>query len=187
MPSLHSLRPERDGDRAAIHALNTAAFGGAAEADLVDALRAAGRLTLSLVGVDASDAVVGHIALSPAAIETTGEGEGTAGEAGGLGLAPVAVDEGHRRRGLADALIREGLAQVERDGCPWVIVLGAPAYYTRFGFRTASARGLVDEFGGGDAFMVLELRAGSLPAGGGVVRYSPEFDVFKQGPASGAH
>jgi putative acetyltransferase len=172
-PPLQALRPERDDDRAAIRALHTAAFEGAAEAELVDALRASGRLTLSLVGADEAGAVMGHVAFSPACLD---------GAAEGLGLAPVAVAAGSRRRGLADALIRAGLAAVERDGWPWVVVLGAPAYYRRFGFRAASERGLVDEFGGGDAFMVLELRAGALPAGGGVVRYAPDFDVFKQGP-----
>jgi len=44
-----TVRPERPGDVAAIRRVNEAAFGRAAEADLVDALRAHGRVSLSLV------------------------------------------------------------------------------------------------------------------------------------------
>ena len=37
------------------------------------------------------------------------------------------------------------------------------------------AFGLSDEYGGGDAFQVLELVPGTLPVGAGLVRYAPEF------------
>jgi putative acetyltransferase len=54
-------------------------------------------------------------------------------------------------------------------------VLGEPAYYARFGFRPAAEFGLTDEYGGGQAFQAVELAAGGLPAGAGLVRYAPEF------------
>jgi putative acetyltransferase len=63
----------------------------------------------------------------------------------------------------------------EEAGCGFVVVLGDPAYYRRFGFRPARSFGLSDEYGGGDAFQALELREGAIPPGGGVVRYAPEF------------
>jgi len=56
-----------------------------------------------------------------------------------------------------------------------VVVLGDPAYYGRFGFLPASGWGLGDEYGGGAAFQALELRAGSIPTAGALVRYAPEF------------
>lgn len=52
-----------------------------------------------------------------------------------------------------------------------------PDYYARFGFQPAAGVGLSDEYGGGDAFQVLELAAGRLPGGAGLVRYAPEFSA----------
>jgi putative acetyltransferase len=55
------------------------------------------------------------------------------------------------------------------------VVLGEPEYYGRFGFERASSRGLDNEYGVDEAFMVLELQPGALPAEGGLVRYAQEF------------
>jgi putative acetyltransferase len=55
-----------------------------------------------------------------------------------------------------------------------MVVLGDPAYYRTFGFERASVRGLGNEYGTDEEFMVLELRAGGLPPAG-IVRYAPEF------------
>jgi hypothetical protein len=41
----------------------------------------------------------------------------------------------------------------------------------------AGGWGLRDEYGGGEAFQALELRPGSIPPAGGVVRYAPQFAV----------
>ena len=38
--------------------------------------------------------------------------------------------------------------------------------------------GLSNEYGATDAFMAIELRPGGIPAGGGLVRYGPEFAAF---------
>jgi len=168
------VRAEDPGDREAIAAVHVAAFPTAAEARLVDALRAAGRLSVSLVA-EVEGRIVGHVALSPVEL---------AGASRGAGLAPVAVLPGFRRRGIAERLVREGLAACERSGCGFVVVLGEPAYYARFGFLPAARFGLRDEYAGGDAFQALELRAGALPGGGGDVRYALEFAAL--GAASGA-
>jgi len=161
---VYYCRPERAGDEAAIHEVNAEAFPTAAEARLVDALRAAGRLAVSIVASD-SQGVVGHIAFSPV----------TAGGMQGLGLAPLAVREMHRRRGVAAMLVREGLAACGSLGSGFVIVLGDPAYYARFGFAPAVESGLGNEYGVRDEFMVLALRPGGLPPRGSIVRYAPEF------------
>jgi putative acetyltransferase len=65
------------------------------------------------------------------------------------------------------------LSACEREGVGFVVVLGAPEYYQRFGFKSARLFGLENEYGAGDAFMGLELKAGSFTAG--LVRYAPEF------------
>lgn len=164
------VRPEAPGDAAAIHALYAAAFGTDAEARLVDALRASGALTLSLVAVE-GDAIVGHIAFSPVVVE----GGGRVAE--GLGLAPMAVAPAHQRRGIGGRLIAAGLDRLRADGHRFCVVLGHPAYYPRHGFVAAGAHGLRWEHGHDAAFFVRALSAGGLDGVAGVVRYRPEFDA----------
>ena len=159
------IRPEQPADAAAIHAVHAASFPTAAEARLVDLLRAAGRLAVSVVA-ESGGVVVGHVAFSPVTV---------ASGSIGAGLGPVAVGEADRRRGLGERLIREGLAACRAAGFAWAVVLGEPEYYRRFGFRPAADFGLSDEFDGGAAFQVLELVPGGLPVGAGLVRYAEEF------------
>jgi putative acetyltransferase len=65
-----------------------------------------------------------------------------------------------------------------QGGHPFVVVIGQPDYYHRFGFVRGSDFGLRHEFGADEAFMVVELQPGSLPAEGGLVRYEPEFGAW---------
>jgi len=159
------IHPERIRDQAGIRAVHRACFPTDAEARLVDLLRDAGRLIVSIVA-EGDGAIVGHIAFSPV---TT-----TAG-AIGAGLAPLAVVESHRRRGFGGRLIVDGLDACRAAGFGWAVVLGEPAYYGRFGFRPAVEFGLSDEYGGGPAFQTMELLPGGIPVGAGLVRYAPEF------------
>jgi putative acetyltransferase len=168
------VRTEEPADLPAIHAVHAASFPTAVEARLVDALRAAGRLRVSLVAVE-RDQVVGHVAFSPVRL---------VGAPDGAGVAPVAVLPGHRRQGIAERLIRDGLGRCAELGFGFVVVLGDPAYYRRFGFRPAGHWDLSDEYGGGEAFQALELRPASIPPGGGRIHYAPEFSAFEdEGPA----
>jgi putative acetyltransferase len=159
---VHRERPE---DRAAIHALIAGAFPTDAEARLVDLLRAAGRLAVSLVAIDARE-IVGHVAFSPVTV---------AAGAGGVGLAPLAVAQSRRGRGVGGVLVRAGLDACRAAGWRWVVVLGEPDYYGRFGFAAAAGYGLDDDYGGGSAFQALELVPGALAGVRGRVRYAPEF------------
>lgn len=164
-----NVRSEEPADQRAIHGVHGASFPTVGEARLVDALRAAGLLCVSLVAVE-QDEVVGHVAFTPVSV---------LGATDGVGLAPVAVLPAYRRRGIGGQLIREGLVVCERSSYGFVVVLGDPRYYRRFGFKPAGGWGLCDEYGGGEAFQALELRPGSIPPGGGVVRYAPEFAVVE--------
>ena len=159
------LRPETPNDHQPIYAVHASSFPTPDEARLVDALRDAGHLTASWVAV-ATPGVVGHVAFSPVTL---------AGASGGVGLGPVAVLLEFRQRGVADRLVREGLADCRRRGHTFVVVLGDPAYYHRFGFKPASDWGLRCVYEGGDAFQALELQPGAIPSGGGLVEYAPEF------------
>lgn len=160
-----TVRPERPEDVAAIRAAVASAFPSEIEARLIDLLRAAGRLSVSLVA-EVDGEVVGHVGFSPVAVDS-----GVVG----AGLAPLAVLESHRRRGIGAKLVVAGLAACREAGFGWAVVLGEPRYYGRFGFLPAPGFGLSDEYGGGDAFQAMELIPGALPIGAGLVRYAPEF------------
>jgi putative acetyltransferase len=162
------MRPEQPADADAIRAVHEVAFPTTAEGALVDALRRSGRLTLSLVAV-VDGQIAGHVAFSPITVAVREVGQG---------LAPVAVLPGRQRQGIGGRLVREGLDWCRKAGVPLVVVLGSPAYYGRFGFGPASRWGLCDEYGGGAAFQAIELSPGSIPPGGGLVKYAPEFVAF---------
>jgi putative acetyltransferase len=169
------IRSEEAADHGAIRAVHTVSFPTMAEARLVDTLRAAGRLFVSLVAEEQGK-IVGHVAFSPVSVL-----DGTHG----VGLARVAVLPAFRRRAIAEQLIRRGVATCRRLNHGFVVVLGDPRYYRRFGFVPASEWGLRDEYGGGDAFQALELRPGAIPSAGGVVHYAPEFAAVMAEGASG--
>lgn len=162
------IRPLRDGDLAAIAAVNHAAFGRADEGQLVAALHTAGRNAFELVA-ERDDRIVAHILFSPVTIEHGDDGRA-------LGLAPLAVAPGYQRQGIGSALVRAALTTLATGPYRAVIVLGEPDYYQRFGFGPASAAGLHDIYAAGDVFMALALRTSGLGGYGGCVRYAPEFD-----------
>jgi putative acetyltransferase len=164
-----SIRPETAADSAGIRAVLEAAFPTPVEAQLVDRLRAAGKALVSLVAEEGGR-VVGHVLFSPVTVESGAEG--------GVGLAPLAVLPAYQRRGIGAALVTEGLRLCRDLGHAFVVLLGSPAYYGRFGFRRAGALGLGNEYGADEEFQALELRPGGLPVGGGLVRYGPEFAEF---------
>jgi putative acetyltransferase len=164
-----SIRPELPGDRAGIRAVEEAAFERKGEADLVDALRQAGALTVSLVAVQGGQ-VVGHIAFSPIDIADK-DNVSTA-----LCLAPIAVLPACQRESIGAALVQAGLEACRAAGATVVVVLGHPTYYPRFGFQPAMPLGIEPPFAvPSEAFMVAELTPGGLAGHKGTVRYRPEF------------
>jgi putative acetyltransferase len=67
---------------------------------------------------------------------------------------------------------------LRQRGCPFVVVVGHPEYYPRFGFAPASTCGLVSQWDGipDAAFMVLILDTNAMTGVSGVARYRDEFD-----------
>lgn len=162
-----AIRPEHTGDVIAVRQVNERAFGRAAEADLVDALRGSAG-SISLVTTMAGR-VIGHIMFTPVTLDE-------AADVRAAGLAPMAVLPGHQRAGIGAQLIRAGLAACRDQGYAAVVVVGHPEYYPRFGFTPAHEYGLQCEFPvPPEAFMVAVLDAQVLPHLTGVVRYRPEF------------
>jgi putative acetyltransferase len=155
------VRHEKASDRAVVHALVQAAFGRSDEADLVDRLREAGSVVLSLVALD-DNVIVGHILLTRMDAPFTA-----------LALAPLAVRPDHQRTGIGSRLVHAALDRVRAAGWQAVFVLGDPKYYGRFGFDPALARGFSSPYAG-PYLMVLAL-TGKLPVSAGAIAYARPF------------
>lgn len=169
-----AIRPERESDCAAIRDIHARAFPTESEARLVDALRAAGAATVSLVA-ERDGRILGHVLFSPVRVVMPGGRELAA-----LGLAPMAVDPTVQRAGIGDALVRAGLDACRAGRHELVFVLGHPEYYPRFGFESAPAHGF--HYHGGpafdDAFFVLALAPHALAGRSGIVHFHPAFSVL---------
>ena len=163
------VRPEVPDDHEAVGRVLTDAFGGPAEARLVELLRASDAYVpdLALVG-EADGEIVGHILFSRVQI----------GDRPALALAPMAVAPARQRMGLGTALARAGLARAAARPEEAVVVLGHPGYYPRFGFVPASRLGIEPPWPNipDDAFLALPL-PGYTGACRGVVVYPPAFDA----------
>lgn len=126
------IRGETLGDAESIEVVTAAAFLNARYAShteqyIVNALRKAGKLAVSLVA-EADGIVIGHVAISPVSISD--------GAPGWFGLGPVSVLPQQRRRGIGSQLVRDALGLLRARGASGCVVLGEPAYYRRFGFQT---------------------------------------------------
>ena len=129
------IRNEAESDIEAIAevtkmAFATCPYGNHTEQFIIDALRAAGALTVSLVA-EIGRNVVGHVAFSPVTISD--------GSPDWYGLGPVSVLPKHQRQGIGTALINEGLSLLKARGGKGCMLVGEPAYYQRFGFRNLPA------------------------------------------------
>jgi putative acetyltransferase len=54
----------------------------------------------------------------------------------------MAVTPNRQRQGIGSRKAQAGLAILREQGCPFIIVLGHPEFYPRFGFVPASRHGL---------------------------------------------
>jgi putative acetyltransferase len=84
----------------------------------------------------------------------------------------------HQNQGIGGQLTRAGLEACRAAGYGYVILLGHPTYYPRFGFVPTSRYGIHwDRDVPDEAFMVVELLPGALEGVTGIVHYHPEFDA----------
>jgi putative acetyltransferase len=161
------IRDEQPTDCDGIRRLHRLAFCREGEVRLVDRLREEGHTRVSLVAVKGWQ-IAGHVLFSRLLIETA------SGTALALALAPLAVVPEYQRQGIGSQLVRCGLEVCHLQGHRIVIVLGDPAYYRRFGFRSELAKPLASVFAG-EAFMALELVPGALDGVVGSVAYPAPF------------
>lgn len=130
-------------------------------------LREDGLLTLGVVATDEEGGVIGYAAFSPVYVD--GEDRQC------VGLAPVVVDEAHRRQDLRNRSFMR-LDSLNEFGYSAVVVLGEPAYFSRFGFQNAAQQGLRSHLPGTeDSFLVYPLAGGEMENCKGVVEYSAPF------------
>lgn len=163
MNDVAAIRDERREDHVAVKNLHLTCFPTAVEADLVDRLREDGDAAISLVAIEAG-AIVGHVLFSPMRAKFKA-----------LGLAPVAVEEAYRRRGIAADLIRTGIARAQAAQYDAVFVLGDVDYYRRFGFDADLAKPVQSPYAG-PHFMALALHSGASAKLAGRVDYARAFD-----------
>jgi putative acetyltransferase len=165
MTNMFHIRPECPADFDAIRHVNRRAFGKDQEADLVDALRANDAVLLSLVAT-LDDQVVGHILYSPVML----------GRTTGAGLGPMAVLPEYQLQEIGSRLVTTGNESLKENGFPFVVVLGHPEFYPRFGFTPASALGITCQWDvPDDVFMVLVLDESKKAGIAGLAKYRDEF------------
>ena len=152
------VREEEADDTAFISEVITAAFetmefGDHTEQFIVDALRKARALTISLVAV-VDGRLVGHIAFSPVNMSD--------GTQGWYGLGPVSVHPDFQREGIGKALVKEGLSRLRNLKASGCCLVGHPEYYRQFGFENIES--LIYEGVPRDVFFVLSFD-GKFPTG----------------------
>ncbi len=112
-----------------IEAFKTLKISNHTEQFVIEALREAEALTLSLVA-EIDGRVIGHIAFSPVTISD--------GTPDWYGLGPVSVLPEYQRKGIGKALINEGLSRLKSSGARGCCLVGHPDYYRKFGFENIS-------------------------------------------------
>jgi putative acetyltransferase len=94
--------------------------------------------------------VVGHVTASQATVASDSV----------VAVGPIGVLPDHQGTGIGSALMDALLAAADAADVPLIVLLGAPPYYSRFGFRPARELGVIArEPEWGDAFQARRLTA----------------------------
>ena len=167
-----TVRKECDRDATHVREINLRAFGQSDEADMVDRLRKSCPEAISLVA-EVENQLVGHILFSPVVIESPSD------HVHGMGLAPMSVLPEFQRQGIGSQLVETGLEVVRVAGSPFVVVIGHPKFYPRFGFARASLHGIASEYDDvpDEAFMIVVFDGSALKGKSGVAKYHPALTV----------
>jgi putative acetyltransferase len=112
-------------------AFRTANVSNGGEQDYVLSLRASERYIPELALVaDEDGKIIGHIMFTKTYISNEN------GKIEALLLGPLAVGIGDRRKGVGAKLVEAGLEKARALGYGAVFLVGDPAYYRRFGFKS---------------------------------------------------
>jgi len=159
------FRDESPNDKAAISHVVATAFDQSAEAQLVEQLREAGDIVISIVAEEGGQ-LVGHVLLSKMDAPFPS-----------LALAPISVIPTRQRSGIGSALIERAVSRARNEGWAAVFVLGDPNYYERFGFSREAAAGFTSPYSG-PHFMMLKLWP-SLPTTTGKLLHASAFRALE--------
>ena len=162
------VRKETQSDVGAITYITKAAFknhpySNNTEQFIINALRAANALTVSLVA-ELEGKLVGHIACSPVTFSD--------GNENWYGLGPISVQPDYQKQGIGTKLVNEGLNLLKDLGAEGCVLVGEPNYYERFGFK--SPNGLIHEGVPQENFLALSF-CNRIPAG--VVQFHQAFSA----------
>ena len=109
--------------------------------------------------------VVGHVTASQATVATDPV----------VAVGPIGVLPDHQGTGIGSALMDALLAAADAADVPLIVLLGAPQYYGRFGFRPAKELGVIPpQRDWGDAFQARPLTAHTESLAGRF-QYDPAF------------
>lgn len=167
------IRQEHPKDYEEIYTVVKSAFESAGQADgneqdLVNDLRTGNAYIpeLSLVAEDHGK-IVGHIMFTKAEV----------GETVVLALAPLSVLPEYQRKGIGQALIREGHKIARELGYEYSVVLGSERYYPKAGYVPADTFGIHPPFDvPGENFMAYQLNV-HASALNGILKYAKEFGI----------
>jgi len=126
------IRKETQADIEAITEITKLAFENHpfshnTEQFIINALRAAKALTISLVA-EIDGKLVGHISFSPVTFSD--------GSKSWYGLGPFSVMPDYQKQGIGKSLVNEGIGLLKDLGAEGCVLVGDPKYYERFGFRS---------------------------------------------------
>ena len=119
----------------------------------------------SFTALNDAGVVVGHVTASKATVATDAV----------VAVGPIGVLPDHQGVGIGSALMNALLSAADAADVPLAVLLGAPQYYCRFGFRPAEELGVIaPEPVWGEAFQARRLSAYTeSPAG--PFQYAPAF------------
>jgi len=168
-------------------AFQTANCSDGTEQDLVNKLRAGENYIpkLALVAEDESDdgKIIGYVMLTKIAIKGIAAMPKNRFEI--LLLAPIAIEESRRNKGIGSTLIREGVKRAKNEGYAAIILVGDPQYYKQFGFVSASNFGIKNKQKIPDGnVLVLEFVSGILDGMAGTVDFDGPDDLKNMNDAS---
>ncbi|NPV91196.1 MAG: N-acetyltransferase [Firmicutes bacterium] len=148
-------------------AFQTARVSDGKEPDFVDHLRTSGDYIPELALVaEFENRLIGHVMFTRTFITSGGNRIET------LLLAPVSVVLERRSLGVGSTLIREGFRRAVEMGYTSTVLVGDPAYYHRFGFRSSVDFGIRNTNGIPDQYVMAgELVPGALAGVSGEIEF----------------
>jgi len=169
-----AVRSENSSDIKAIDVVNLSAFEGDDEARFVAELRKLPGYNsdLSLVA-EFNGRIVGHLLLTPVVLKQSD------GEIKVLALAPMSVVPSQSHRGIGTELVKAATEQAGAMGFGAIIVAGHPEYYARLGFEPAAKWNISSNLPvPGEAYMAMEIVAGTLGEGGHIEYPQPFLAIY---------